>query len=59
MLGQGGRVRHRLWLSGLYPTITIMPKHVIIAVPKITLAVIMVGLGVSFLLSALMYVHSL
>lgn len=52
-------MRHRLWLSSLYPTITIMPKHVIIAVPKITLAVIMVGLGVSFLLSALMYAHSL
>lgn len=59
MLGQGGRVRHRLLLSRLYPTATTTRSHVIIAVPKITLAVITVGLGVSFLLSALMYVHSL
>lgn len=60
MLDQGDRmIKKRLWLSSYYPTVKIMPKHVIIAVPKITLAVIMAGIGVSFLLSACQYLNSL
>lgn len=59
MLDQGGRVRRRLWLSRLYPTAVVTRHHVIIAVPKITLGVIVAGIGVSFLLSACQYFNSL
>lgn len=48
-----------MWLSTVFPTMKIMPRHVIIAVPKITLGVIMVGIGVSFLLSAYQYINGL
>lgn len=44
--------RRKLLLGRVFPTVQVLERHVIIAVPKITVWLIVAGLGLAFLVSA-------